>query len=125
GLPSSRESTTTTTTTTTRLARRPADTVVELASDPGPILLAPPADAERTPRAATVVALPFSRKPVSDDHSIRAVPDIRGLSLRAAVRALHSAGFRVVLARSQSTPTLPAAGTLLPKGSVIKLQHTP
>ena len=33
----------------------------------------------------------------------RAVPDVRGLDLRDAVRSLHSAGFRVQLARAGRT----------------------
>jgi len=40
------------------------------------------------------------------------VPDVRGLSIREAVRTLHSAGFRVRLLSSSGVGTQPVAGTL-------------
>lgn len=82
-------------------------------------------NSEPTPRPASTIALPFTRRRVLPDRSPRVVPDVRGLPLRAAVRALHAAGFRVTLARPQSGPTVPAAGSLLAAGTVVKLQHTP
>lgn len=81
--------------------------------------------AEPTPGPARTIALPYSRSRPVADQSLRSVPDVRGLPLRTAVRALHRAGFRVVFARRQSEPTIPAAGSLLAAGSVVKLQHTP
>jgi cell division protein FtsI (penicillin-binding protein 3) len=52
----------------------------------------------------------------------RAVPDVRGLDLRGAVRSLHSAGFRVQLARAGGPPaTSPAAGELAATGTLIRL----
>jgi cell division protein FtsI (penicillin-binding protein 3) len=55
--------------------------------------------------------------------AIRPVPDIHGLGLRGAVRTLHSAGFRVQVARgaSGSPATSPAAGELAPTGTVVRL----
>jgi cell division protein FtsI (penicillin-binding protein 3) len=109
------------------LKRAPRDTVTEVLS-PAEVVFAnetSPGDAERTPRPATVVPLPFKRKPSQRAQALRPVPDVRGLSTRAAVRALHEAGFRVALVTAQSTPTVPIAGTLLIPGSIIKLQHTP
>jgi beta-lactam-binding protein with PASTA domain len=51
----------------------------------------------------------------------RAVPEVRGLPTRVAVRALHRAGFRVLLDGSAATgETVPAAGTVLPSGSVVR-----
>jgi len=104
----------------------PSDTVVEsvAAFDSSVLAVQPLPDPERTPRPGTVVSLPFKRTRLVKDTSLRPVPDIRGLPTRAAVRALHTAGFRVILA-SQSAPTVPAAGTLLPGGSAVKLQHIP
>jgi cell division protein FtsI (penicillin-binding protein 3) len=64
--------------------------------------------------AARVVAAPAARRP-------RAVPDVRGLSIRQAVRALHGAGFRVRLITASSTGTLPAAGTMAAPGSLVQL----
>lgn len=55
----------------------------------------------------------------------RAVPDVRGLPLRAAVRSLHEAGFRVRLttAVTFSRPTEPAPGAMAPPGSLVRLRH--
>ena len=64
--------------------------------------------------ATRVVAAPAARSP-------RAVPDVRDLSIRQAVRALHSAGFRVRLITAPSSGTLPAAGTIAAPGSLVQL----
>ena len=61
-----------------------------------------------------VVAAPIARTP-------RAVPDVRGLSVRQAVRALHGAGFRVRLVTGTSSGTSPAAGTMAAPGSLVQL----
>lgn len=55
----------------------------------------------------------------------RAVPDVRELPLRSAVRALHEAGFRVALgdASGDGTTTSPSAGTLLRAGSTVRLLY--
>lgn len=59
-----------------------------------------------------------ARRLVSD----RAVPDVRGLPTREAVRTLHRAGFRVRLVpRAATLSTAPAAGTVLRTGSVVRL----
>lgn len=53
----------------------------------------------------------------------RAVPDIRGLPLRDAVRSLHGAGLRVQLARAGSTgETQPPRGALVDAGSLVRLR---
>jgi membrane peptidoglycan carboxypeptidase len=53
------------------------------------------------------------------------VPDVRGMSLRDAVRTLHSAGFRVGYSGRAgsriSTATFPAAGAVVRQGSLIRL----
>jgi cell division protein FtsI (penicillin-binding protein 3) len=81
-----------------------------------------------SPRAVesepVVVLLPASPvKPAA--AAPRAVPDVRGMSLRDAVRTLHSAGFRVGYSGRAgsriSTATFPAAGTLARQGSLIRL----
>ncbi|HMA20313.1 MAG TPA: penicillin-binding transpeptidase domain-containing protein, partial [Gemmatimonadaceae bacterium] len=81
--------------------------------------------AEPTEQLPRLIALPYTRPRTQADNSLRPVPDVRGLNLRNAVRALHRAGFRVTLATAQALPTIPVAGTLLPAGSVVKLQHIP
>ena len=78
---------------------------------------------EPTASPARVMSLPFSRSKPVVDKSLRPVPDVRGMSTRIAVRALHRAGFRVTLTTSPGAPTVPAAGTMLPAGSVVRLQH--
>ncbi|HKY97473.1 MAG TPA: penicillin-binding transpeptidase domain-containing protein [Gemmatimonadaceae bacterium] len=78
---------------------------------------------EPTASPARVISLPFAAKKPVVDRSLRAVPDVRGLPTRTAVRALHRAGFRVTLTTSLGVPTVPAAGTMLPAGSVVRLQH--
>lgn len=63
--------------------------------------------------------------PAAAGSARRAVPDVRGLPLRAAVTVLHRAGFRVQLASGPLGTTLPAAGTLAPVGSTIRLFSPP
>jgi cell division protein FtsI (penicillin-binding protein 3) len=75
-----------------------------------------------------VITLP-ARAAGPSAHAPRAVPDIRGLDLRDAVRSLHSAGFRVQLARDRrsgdaadaATSTEPAAGEMAPTGTLVRL----
>lgn len=69
--------------------------------------------------------LPFAPPRLVPSTSPRSVPDVAGLTLRSAVHALHNAGFRVQLVPSLGALTLPAPGTLLTPGSVVKLQHIP
>lgn len=75
-----------------------------------------------------VVTLPL-RRDAAPPREIHPVPDVRGLDLRDAVRSLHSAGFRVQLARaaapgsavSGAAATSPSPGELVPAGSVVRL----
>ncbi|CAN5594153.1 penicillin-binding protein [soil metagenome] len=55
----------------------------------------------------------------------RAVPDVHGFSLRQAVHALHAAGFRVGLDLKGAGDTQPAAGSVLPVGTLVHLSATP
>lgn len=96
-----------------------ADTVARVVAD------APPPAAEPLAAPPRLFSLPYQRKQESVDKSLRVVPDVTGLPLRSAVRALHRAGFRVTLAATLGSPTVPAAGTLLSPGSIVKLQHLP
>jgi cell division protein FtsI (penicillin-binding protein 3) len=70
-----------------------------------------------------VVELPAPLKRVPIAISLRAVPDVRGLSVREAVRALHTAGFRVRLLGATSAGTSPVAGTLAAPGTIVQLSH--
>jgi hypothetical protein len=62
-----------------------------------------------TPRSAPTLVTP------------QRVPDVRNLSLRQAVRALHSAGFRVKLETGAASATTPAGGTVAGPGTVVVL----
>ena len=107
------------------IERQKAETVTVAAAPAESVAVVPEPPAERMPQPATLIELPWREKKAARDGSLRAVPDVRGLSTRSAVRALHRAGFRVSLATRQSAPTIPESGTLLPPGSVVKLQHIP
>jgi len=77
--------------------------------------------------ADVVVTLPAAPAPPPAPGADRAVPDIRGLSLRDAVRSLHSAGFRVQIeaaAANTAASTSPAAGALAAPGSLIRLTYS-
>lgn len=68
-----------------------------------------------------VVTLPAASRVSPPASSPRTVPDVSGLPLRAAVRMLHSAGFRVELVPGAPPGPVPAAGTLWTPGRVVKL----
>ena len=70
-----------------------------------------------------VVDLPASRNSAPIAVVSRAVPDVRGLSVREAVRALHAAGFRVRLSTGPTTGTSPVAGTISPPGIIVQLNR--
>ncbi|HUQ45153.1 MAG TPA: penicillin-binding transpeptidase domain-containing protein [Gemmatimonadaceae bacterium] len=55
----------------------------------------------------------------------RAVPDVRGLSARRAVLALHAAGFRVQLVAGVPGVTTPAVGSMAAAGTVVRLTTPP
>jgi cell division protein FtsI (penicillin-binding protein 3) len=74
-----------------------------------------------------VVRLPI-RKSHPAPRTSRPVPDVHGLEIRDAVRALHEAGFRVQLARGEAgvaSVTNPAAGTLASAGLLVRLSREP
>ena len=71
------------------------------------------------PLGAFVFSLP-TRPDGASPRGARRVPDVRGLELRDAVRALHEAGFRVQLARG-AAGTSPAAGAVVRTGSLVRL----
>jgi len=56
----------------------------------------------------------------------RSVPNVRGMSLRDAVRSLHSAGLRVQLARGapSASVTEPGPGAIVPAGSIVRLRSS-
>jgi cell division protein FtsI (penicillin-binding protein 3) len=80
-----------------------------------------PADSDPRTGGYYVVKLPVVNRPVPPVVSPRAVPDVSGLPLRMAVRALHAAGFRVQLVPGAPANSVPVAGTMLEPGRVVKL----
>ncbi|MBX6364541.1 MAG: PASTA domain-containing protein [Gemmatimonadetes bacterium] len=79
---------------------------------PGPFVFA--LDAGVAPGATRLVAAPSGPRPV---------PDVAGLPLRDAARALLAAGFRVEVAESGvAARTAPPAGALVPPGTVVRIE---
>jgi cell division protein FtsI (penicillin-binding protein 3) len=74
--------------------------------------------------APVVIDLPSAVHAPAPPSSLRGVPDVRGMSVRAAVRALHLAGFRVRLVNAPTSYTLPAAGAMAAPGTVVQLAHS-
>ncbi len=76
-----------------------------------------------------VYRLDSPKKPAAAAVAARTVPDVRGFAVRRAVYALHRAGFRVSLATidasGSASATAPAAGTLAPSGSTVRLVRAP
>lgn len=72
-----------------------------------------------------VAILPSPRRPTERSLPPRTVPDVHGLPIRRAVHALNSAGFRVQLVSGSSGETVPAAGTLAPAGSLVRIPNAP
>jgi cell division protein FtsI (penicillin-binding protein 3) len=68
-----------------------------------------------------LVRLPLNPTSSPAAATARVVPDVRELSLRNAVRALHSAGFRVRLVNAAAGTTSPSAGTVAAPGSLVQL----
>jgi cell division protein FtsI (penicillin-binding protein 3) len=82
--------------------------------------------AKRDPSEGTasyVIELPASLKSAAVAIASRAIPDVRGLTVREAVRAIHNAGFRVRLMGASSVGTFPAAGTLAAPGTLVQLSR--
>lgn len=89
-----------------------------------------PADAARLVESPTVrFDLPLARAGArgnSQPPRTREVPDVTGLPLRQAVRALHRAGFRVRLSGfGTASGTSPAAGSQASPGTVVRLTSEP
>jgi cell division protein FtsI (penicillin-binding protein 3) len=102
-----------------KAAKARADSVRRAAS-PLPVA-AVPVDTDPRTSASYVVKLPAKRHLAPPVVTVRPIPDVSGLTLRAAVRVLHGAGFRVQLVGGTTIETTPAAGTSWMPGRVVKL----
>ena len=92
-----------------------------LATTPAPTFVAPP---------PVVVMLPNDPPATDKRESPTRVPNVRGMSVRDAVRTLHNAGFRVGYTGGQpasraSAATQPSAGSIVRQGSLIRLILSP
>lgn len=112
---------------TVERVRRPADIALPAISEAAGDVAAggeqAQAEALAGAREPVTIGLPFAPRPRAIDQTERPVPDVSGLTLREAVRALHRSGFRVRLIPQRGSATFPAAGSPLAAGSVVKLQH--
>lgn len=72
-----------------------------------------------------VALLPAPKIPAARPLPPRAVPAVEGMPIRRAVHALNSAGFRVQLVSGSSGGTIPAAGTVAPAGTLVRLPTAP
>jgi len=98
-----------------------ASRVAVVASAPPP---PPPPSAQ--PVQNRTFDVPFVRSPARTGGLPRPVPDVNGASVRAAVRALHEAGFRVVVERGGGSGAVtPAPGTVLQPGALVRLTVHP
>jgi cell division protein FtsI (penicillin-binding protein 3) len=100
--------------------RDAADGVDRSSYDPSDNLV-PRAPMETASYTVDLPASPKSTVVAVKALTPRAIPDVRGLAVREAVRVLHGAGFRVRLITASSSGTLPAAGTMAAPGSIVQL----
>lgn len=68
---------------------------------------------------------PERRAAPAPPAAAHAVPQVAGLSMRAALFALHERGFRVVIDTLAGGGTSPAAGTSAVPGTMVRLHRTP
>jgi cell division protein FtsI (penicillin-binding protein 3) len=95
---------------------------VRIAAESAAAAIAPEAPpAERQGSVPFVVDLAARAAARATRRPARPVPNVEGLPLRTAVRALHDAGFRVRLVGGQPGGVVPAAGTLIVPGTLVKL----
>jgi cell division protein FtsI (penicillin-binding protein 3) len=88
---------------------------------------ASPAPVEQDTTAGSVLLhLPPTPERTRVTAASRRVPNVHGMSLRDAVRSLHSAGFRVQLVRdaSPSNQTEPPTGVTATAGSLVRLRYS-
>jgi hypothetical protein len=107
-----------------RLAITPA---VASAAPVSTVISAGISDGEIVPDTATravLVQLPLGPRSPRALPQSRSVPNVNGMSLRAAVRSLHLAGFRVQLSSDASSPSVtePPPGALALPGALVRLR---
>ncbi|MDQ3675048.1 MAG: penicillin-binding transpeptidase domain-containing protein, partial [Gemmatimonadota bacterium] len=78
---------------------------------------------EPAPEQSRLVRLPMRPAAEPAQRPPRVVPDVRGLTLRGAVRALHSSGFQVRIVSGREMSTSPASGAVAAAGTIVQLGH--
>ena len=91
------------------------------ATPPRPVIAQAPVDSDPRTSASYVMELPFVHRVAPVVATVRPIPDVAGLPVRAAVLTLHQAGFRVQIVQGTLPATNPVAGTLWMPGRVVKL----
>ena len=85
---------------------------------------ATPSDEDTLPPA--VLDVGRARRTAPPAQLARAIPNVHGLTLRAAVYALHRGGFRVQLdGYGSPVSTAPAAGTIVQPGALVRVSTAP
>jgi cell division protein FtsI (penicillin-binding protein 3) len=94
-------------------------TALDRAALARPLAIGPKEPIEIPPSAITV---PWPQQTPHDSPDSCPVPDVRGMSLRSASRELHALGLRMrVVGWGPVRSTEPAAGTVVPKGTAVKV----
>jgi cell division protein FtsI (penicillin-binding protein 3) len=110
---------------------RPVLRVSSSAEPAGETLSVPaPALSPGAPAEPVVVTLPIGSAAAPSIEPARAIPSVRGMTVRNAVRTLHRAGFRVGYSGGRGiahTPaaTVPAGGSIALPGSLVRLIQSP
>ena len=73
-------------------------------------------------RVESVDLISLTQPDSQNSRSVR-VPDVAGETLREAVHRLHSAGFRVQVISGRGRETVPPAGTVLARGSLVRVRR--
>jgi cell division protein FtsI (penicillin-binding protein 3) len=97
-------------------------TVVASAVHPETVAVVSPSDSDAG-SVSYVVHLPAQNHTAPVTLTPRVIPDVRGMTLRSAVHALHAAGFRVQLVASSAMATVPGAGAVALAGTTVQLGH--
>ncbi|MEO8910998.1 MAG: penicillin-binding transpeptidase domain-containing protein [Gemmatimonadaceae bacterium] len=108
---------------TQTISRDASESVDPSEFDPGGNLKSRASGESEEGTTSYVVELPTSPRSAPIAVSPRAVPNVNGMSIREAVRALHGAGFRVRISSAASSGTQPLAGTLAAPGILVQLNR--
>jgi cell division protein FtsI (penicillin-binding protein 3) len=105
-----------------RLGQGSATPTVAAGSDVVPPARTSPPRVPETGLAPFVFTLAEEKAPAASVAPPRRIPDVRDMTPRDAARALHRAGFRVIVSGSgRASGTVPEAGTLARPGALVRV----